>query len=112
MDAEIAVRGASDTHTELSSLLDWLNHEDDFRGRVRFAPAEPEPGELGALQDLLLAAIAAGGLDALGRSVVGWLKTRRSELEVTVIAADGSSIHVSAKGIAARTIADKLDPGA
>ncbi|WP_030154700.1 hypothetical protein [Glycomyces sp. NRRL B-16210] len=111
MDAEIAVHGTDDTHGELAALLDWLDHEDEFRGRVRFAPAEIKPGELGGLETLLLAAIAAGGLDVLGRTIVGWLQTRRSSIEVTVTAPDGSGLQISAQGAVAKTVAQKLDSG-
>ena len=111
MDAEIAVHGTDDTHGELAALLDWLNHENEFRGRVRFAPVAIKPGDLGAIETLLLAAIAAGGLDVLGRTIVGWLQTRRSAIEVTVTAPDGSGLHISAKGAVAKSVVEKLDSG-
>ncbi|MEU6860149.1 hypothetical protein AB0B28_14900 [Glycomyces sp. NPDC046736] len=110
MNVELAVTGASDPRGELGSLLQWLSREPELRGRVAFAPAEPGEGELGAMQELLLAAIAAGGLDALGRTIAVWIKTRRSELEVTVTAPDGTSLQVNAKGAVANTIAKRLDP--
>lgn len=112
MDAEIAVHGTDDAHGELASLLDWLDHENELRGRVRFAPAEIKPGELGGIETLLLAAIAAGGLPVLGQIIVGWLQTRRSEIEVTVTAPDGAGLRISAKGAVAKSVVKKLDPGA
>ncbi|THV23578.1 effector-associated constant component EACC1 [Glycomyces paridis] len=107
MDAEITVHGTDDARGELASLLDWLTREDDMS--ARFAPAAIGPGELGAVQELLIAAIAAGGLDALGRTVAVWLRSRRPEIEVTIVDADGSSITVTAKGTAAKSITDGPD---
>lgn len=104
MDVEITVSGAADPRGELESLRQWLLQEDEYRGRVDFAPAAVKEGELGALQELLLAAIAAGGLDALGRTVAVWLQTRRSDITVS-LRADGSVEKVSASGPAAKIVA-------
>lgn len=107
MDVEITVTGTADTRGELESLLLWLSQEQEYRGRVEFAPAAIEEGELGALQEVLLAAIAAGGLDALGRTVGVWLQTRRSDITVS-LRADGTVEEVSASGPAAKTVARSL----
>jgi hypothetical protein len=109
MDVEIAVTGSHAAHGDLVALRQWLIREDDYRGRVDFAPTDMNEGELGALQEILLAAIAAGGLDALGQTISTWIQTRRSEIEVTLTASDGSSLHVSAKGAIAKSVAKKLD---
>lgn len=109
MDVEIAVTGANDPRGELVALRQWLIQADDYRGRVDFAPAEVQDGELGALQELLLAAIAAGGLDALGQTIAVWLRTRRSDIKVT-LRADGTVKEVSASGPAATVVAESLFP--
>jgi len=109
MDVEIAVSGSGDARGELVALRQWLIREDDYRGRVDFAPAAIGEGELGALQEILLAAIAAGGLNALGQTIGVWLQSRRSEVEVTLTTKDGSSLHVSAKGAVAKSVARRLD---
>jgi hypothetical protein len=109
MDVEIAVTGANDPRGELVALRQWLIQVDEYRGLVDFAPAEIREGELGGWEDLLLAAIAAGGLDALGRTIGVWLQTRRSDIKV-LYRADGTVKEVSASGAAAKTVADNLFP--
>jgi hypothetical protein len=104
MNVEITVAGSEDARGELESLRQWLIQEDDYRGLVDFAPAGIKPGELGALQEILLAAIAAGGLDALGQTIGTWLQTRRSEITVK-LRADGTVEEVSASGPIAKTVA-------
>jgi hypothetical protein len=108
MDVEIAVVDSNDPQGELVALLQWLNQADEYRGQVEFTPAEIREHELGAAHELLLAVIAAGGLDALGQTIGVWLQTRRSEIEVTVTAKDGGTLHVSAKGAIAKSVAKKL----
>ncbi|MEU6247131.1 hypothetical protein [Glycomyces sp. NPDC047010] len=112
MDAELTVTGSADPRGELVLLRKWLNREDDYRGRVDFKPAEPQEGELGFATDVLLAGIAAGGLDALGRTVAVWIQSRRSEIEVEVSAPDGTRVRITAKGPVAKSVAKRLDPGA
>ncbi|MFC3491542.1 effector-associated constant component EACC1 [Glycomyces rhizosphaerae] len=107
MDVEIAVTGADDPRGELESLWQWLNQDGDYQGQVDFAPAEIKEGELGALQEFLLAAIAAGGLDALGRTIGVWLGTRQSGIKVS-LRADGTVKEVSASGPAAMIVAKHL----
>jgi hypothetical protein len=110
MDVEITISGTEDARGELESLLQWLNQEPDFRGLVEFKPTEVRPGELGSLEEILLAAIAAGGLDALGATVGVWLQTRRSDLQVT-FRADGSFKEIRASGPVAKTVARHLFEG-
>jgi hypothetical protein len=110
MDVEITISGTEDPRGELESLLQWLNQEPDFRGLVDFKPTEVRPGELGSLEEILLAAIAAGGLDALGQTIGTWLQARRSEITVK-LRADGSVREVSASGPAAKTVVESLFGG-
>jgi hypothetical protein len=110
MDVEIAVSGTEDARGELESLLQWLNQEDEFRGLVDFKPTAIKPGELGALEEILLAAIAAGGIDALGATVGVWLQTRRSDLKVT-FHADGTFKEIDVSGPVAKTVAKHLFEG-
>ncbi|MDA1359038.1 hypothetical protein O1R50_05355 [Glycomyces luteolus] len=107
MDVEITIAGSEDARGELESLRQWLNQDEDYRGLVDFAPAEIKPGELGALQEILLAAIAAGGLDALGRTIAVWLQTRQSTIAVK-LRADGTIEEVSASGPIAKTVAENV----
>ncbi|MFB9661888.1 hypothetical protein ACFQS3_04105 [Glycomyces mayteni] len=109
MDAELTVTGSDDPRGELVLLRKWLSREDDYRGRVDFKPAEPREGELGFATDVLLAGIAAGGLDALGRTIAVWIDSRRSQIEVEVSAADGTHWRISAKGPVAKSVAKRLE---
>lgn len=111
MDAEIAVVGGAGARDELAALRQWLVREDDFRGRVGFAPAEIREGELGAVQELLTVALAAGSFNALCQTITAWLQSRRSELEFEVTNSDGGAVRISAKGAVVKSVAKKLDLG-
>ena len=111
MDAEIAVVGEGEVRGELAALRQWLVREDDFRGRVGFAPAEVREGELGAVQELLTVALAAGSFNALCQTIAVWLQSRRSELEIEVTNSDGGSVRISAKGAVVKSVAKKLHRG-
>lgn len=60
----IAVLGSED-ETAPRSLLDWLHHEDELRGRVVLERAAPRPGEMGGLVDALVVALGSGGAGAV-----------------------------------------------
>jgi hypothetical protein len=106
MDVEITISGTEDARGELESLLQWLNHEPDYRGLVDFKPTEVKPGELGALEEILVVAVA-GGLEALGLTVSVWLRTRRSDLKVT-FHEDGTFKEITAGGPVTKTVAGHL----
>ncbi|MFD9966521.1 hypothetical protein [Amycolatopsis sp. NPDC059020] len=102
---------------ELGALLDWLRHEDALRGRVRLRRAEPRPGEMGGVLDALVVAMGSGGAGAvLARSVSTWFSHRRSEVKLTVTAADGRKIELDARRVAdvaalVRDVERLLEPG-
>ena len=111
MRARLKVAGGTDPHAELLSLRDWLNREPDFRGRVDVEEPVVRPGEMGGLAEVLTVALAGGGtLSVLAGSVSVWLEQRRSDITIEVVAPDGGSTKISARGRAADTVAKNLDP--
>jgi hypothetical protein len=78
-----------DGEIDLRSLLDWLRHEDELRGRVALEQATPRSGEMGGLVDALVVALGSGGAGAvLARSLSTWLQQRRSDVKVTITSHD------------------------
>ncbi|WP_327640833.1 hypothetical protein OHB24_21295 [Kribbella sp. NBC_00482] len=90
MDAGIRVAGGNDA--DLIALHDWLNTEDELRGRVGIAEGVIGESELGSLPELLTVAFSAGGAGTvLASSLITWLKTRQTTAKITV-ESDGRSV--------------------
>lgn len=77
MHVEIMVDGAA-RETELRSLHDWLLQEPGLRSsKVSQAVPTPSPGEMGALNDVLIVALGSGGAGTvLAGALSAWLQTR------------------------------------
>ncbi|MFB7189050.1 hypothetical protein ACFCZT_27890 [Streptomyces sp. NPDC056230] len=88
----------ADDPNALQSLLDWLRHEDELRGRLHLEPSSGETGgEMGGLLDVLTIAMGSGGAGAvLARSLSTWLTHRHADVKVTVRGPDGRSVEVDA----------------
>jgi membrane-associated two-gene conflict system component 1 (EACC1) len=101
MNLFLTVSGDDDQARGVDELQDWLDHEADLQGQVSRVPAKPRPGELGAGWDTLSVALGAGGtLSVLAASLkVFFAQPRRSDLKVTVRAADGRSVVFDAKRV-------------
>lgn len=81
----------------LRSLADWLNNEDQLRGRVQPVRSAPEPGKMGGVVELLAIVLGSGGAGAvLVQSICAWL-TRRPEISVWLKDSDGNEFEFSAK---------------
>lgn len=94
----IALLDSSEAETRLRSLLDWLQHEDELRGRVSLERTAPRPGEMGGLVDVLVVALGSGGAGAvLAQSLSTWIGQRRADLKLT-ITADGRTRTVELDG--------------
>ncbi|GGO26729.1 effector-associated constant component EACC1 [Microbispora bryophytorum] len=94
VDLQVVVEGA-EAALHAVELFNWLGSEDELRGRVRPQRRAPEPGEMGASVELLTVAVGSGGAVAvLIQSVCTWLTSRRTDVKVTVTAADGRRIEV------------------
>jgi hypothetical protein len=85
MDVEISVGGPGRLE-ELKSLEDWLLEEPRLAGCPVIRPAViPEPGQMGAVSDVLVVALGSGGMGAaLAGSLSVWLRTRVSDLNLRI----------------------------
>lgn len=85
VDVEIRISGSSDIE-ELKNLEDWLLDEPGLAGCPVTRPAAiPEPGQMGALSDVLVVALGSGGMGvALASSLSVWLRTRVSDLSLRI----------------------------
>lgn len=85
----------------LEELSDWLRLESELRGRVSSGDAVPQPGELGALSDVLMVALGSGGtLSVLATSLKAFLsQPRRSDVRIVVTSPDGRRVELDAKRV-------------
>ncbi|GAB2749833.1 effector-associated constant component EACC1 [Kitasatospora kifunensis] len=85
----------------LAELSDWLRLEPELRGLVSLADAVPGPRELGAVSDVLVVALGAGGtVSVLAASLKAFLsQPRRSDVRIVVSAPDGRQLEVDAKRV-------------
>jgi len=85
MNVEINISGSSDAE-EVKNLEDWLLDEPGLAGcPVTRPPARPEPGQMGALSDVLVVALGSGGMGvALANSLSVWLRTRVSDVSLRI----------------------------
>ncbi|MFI9405133.1 hypothetical protein [Nocardia sp. NPDC052316] len=101
--------GGDDTHPELVSLRDWLSREPLLRGGVHTRAQAISPGEMGALDEVLVVALGGGGaVTVLVRSVSVWLQQRRSTLIVKITASNGTQVEITSEGPAADQVATML----
>jgi hypothetical protein len=83
MDAEIRIMG--DAGEELAALREWLQAEDELRGRVHAVHGAVGDTELGSVVELLTVALGAGGTGTvLASSLKTWLLTRRTTTTIIV----------------------------
>lgn len=89
MDAQIRMVGGSSG--ELAGLAEWLQGEDEFRGRIRSVHGAIGETELGPVVELLTVTLGAGGAGTvLASSLKTWLLTRRTTAKIIVKSADRS----------------------
>lgn len=83
MDAQISMtHGSAD---QMAALGQWLNQEDELRGRVHTARAPIGETELGSVTELLTVALSSGGAGTvLATSLKTWLLTRKTTAKITV----------------------------
>ncbi len=81
MDIAISVSNAPD---ELQHLYRWLRREEDLpASSINIAPRPPGPEDMGALSDVLVVALGAGGAGAvLANSLSVWILNRKSDLKL------------------------------
>jgi hypothetical protein len=85
MDVEISVSDPGLNPRTLKNLQDWLLNEPALVDcRITRPPAIPEPGQMGALSEVLVVALGSGGsAAALAGSLSVWLSTRVNDLTFT-----------------------------
>jgi len=106
----ILVSGNDHVIDELGLLREWLNAEDELRGRTELSRVPVEPEQMGAVVDALDVALGStGALTVLAGSIAVWLRQRRSTLTVKIVNSDGSSQEITAAGPAADVLAEKVD---
>lgn len=98
MDAHIRVEdGTSD---EVAALGEWLQDENELRGRIRAVHSSIGETELGPVTELLTVALGAGGAGTvLASSLKTWLQTRRTTAKITV-EAGGRSVTMDIQTLA------------
>jgi hypothetical protein len=103
MDVRISLVGGS-LAADLESLDDWLQGEPELAGRVRVSAPVPREGELGALAEVLVAAVSSGGaVSVLAASLYAWLsQPRRSVFRIRVEGDDGRAVEIDADRVDAR----------
>lgn len=91
MGVTISISG-EDHQAELTSLEDWLLADPDLRQCTVSRPAAvPEPGQMGALSDVLVVALGSGGSGAaLATALSVWLRTRVQDLTVRLQGPQGT----------------------
>jgi hypothetical protein len=89
MNAQIRIVG--DVGGELAALGEWLQGEDELRGRIRTVHSAIGETELGPVVELLTVALGTGGAGTvLASSLKTWLLTRRTTAKIIVKSAGRS----------------------
>lgn len=71
---------------DLYSLFDWLQRNDELRGRIKTQSRQADPGEMGAVAEILSVALGSGSAGAvLAGSLATWLQTRRARVSVELV---------------------------
>jgi len=91
---------SSDEVSDFEELADWLRQEEGLRGLITEEDPGPSDEELGALVDVLIAAIGSGGaLTVLLNSLQAFLTTRGTDIKIRLKGKDGREVTVDAKRV-------------
>lgn len=105
-EVTIETDGSAD---DLFQLLEWLNDNDELRGRVNLPSKQIRPGQMGGLTDVLIVAVGAGGVaTALARSLTTWFTVRRSKIAVTIKTGADPEITLDAERVRMPEVAQAL----
>jgi Effector Associated Constant Component 1 len=109
MELRISLVGESPA-ADLESLDDWLRGEPELAGRVKVPAPVPREGELGALAEVLVAAVSSGGaLSVLAASLYAWLsQPRRSDVRIRVEGENEQTVEIDADRVNAQQAEDML----
>ncbi|MER7988386.1 hypothetical protein ABTY53_22770 [Streptomyces noursei] len=98
MDTFIRIRSVDEVG-ELAALAGWLRAERELQGAVRVVRRNIETTDLGSGLDVVSVAVGSGGVGvALAQSLSAWLRTRRSDVKVTVTA-NGRTVELDARRV-------------
>jgi hypothetical protein len=91
---------------DLEALTAWFDEESELRGLIKPASAVPDSGELGALPDVLLAAVGSGGaVSVLAASLKSFLsQPRGAKVRLTLTREDGTRLELDADRLARRSV--------
>ncbi|MGW3305822.1 effector-associated constant component EACC1 [Streptomyces sp. NPDC001073] len=85
---------------QLLALADWLRYEEGLRGKTQLEHAEVGSGEMGGLPQALVVAVSTGGtVTVLARSVVEWVKQRKSDVTVKAVSPTGESFEIDLRRV-------------
>ena len=103
MEVRISVVGGNPAG-DLESLETWFQGEPELAGQVRLSAPVPRAGELGALADVLVAAVSSGGaLSVLAASLHAWLsRPSRSDVRIRVQGDAGRVVEIDADRVDAQ----------
>jgi hypothetical protein len=89
MDVRIRITG--DSGDDLAALAEWLQGENELRGRIHAARADIGETDLGSVVELLTVALGTGGAGTvLASSLRTWLLARRTTAKIVVESAERS----------------------
>ena len=90
----------------LEVLAAWFDEESELRGLIKPVAAVPDPGELGAISDTLLAAVGSGGaISVLAASLKAFFsRPRGAKVRLTVTRADGTRLELDADRVGRRSV--------
>jgi hypothetical protein len=97
MEVRLRLDGDDAGLADLKSLEDWLLDEPELASCTVSRPAAgPEPGQMGAISDVLVVALGSGGMGAaLAGSLSVWLRSRVSQMTIR-IRTDQGEVEMSA----------------
>jgi hypothetical protein len=105
---EIELYGVGEA-TDVADLHDWLRRERLLAGLVQRVRRPIEDGQLGGLADILFVALGSGGAGAvLAQSLLTWLRSRRSDISLTVRTKD-SVVRLDATNLTSSDVLLALD---
>jgi Effector Associated Constant Component 1 len=99
VNARLSV-GGTESGGDLEKLAEWLRQEPELRGWVKPAGSKPAEGELGVLDEALVAAVGSGGaVSVLITALQAFLRTRRRADFTITVEGPGGKRTIDAKNV-------------
>lgn len=96
-----SIRTSQDGTRELEDLRDWITDEYPSNVGIRLNAQPPAPDNMGGPLVELIAALSGGTGITLARALIAYIKTRYSDLSITVVRQqDGLKFELSATNLA------------